>query len=550
MRSIQSKFLLLILISIFVSTFLVGSIGLITSRNIIDSNSVKLMNSISAEKAEEINNTLNRIKQTVNILSQYTVNNIESMEKLSFDAAYRGEYLNQLDELAITCALETEGTASVYIHFNPEITAPKTGIFRIKNYETGKYDEHWLTDITKYSPEDVEFAGWYYIPQKEKKPVWINPYNNLNTDVYMISYVVPVYIEDTFLGVVGMDVEFDYITNIVDNIKIYDSGYAFLTDSAFDIVHHRILPEGTSVNQFSSSLASVESAANGSVGQLFEYVYEGKVKKASFSMLDNGMCLAVTAPSEEIDDSKNELFSIIILITFCIMAVFFLITTSITRSIVGPLKSLTKAAKEIAHGNLDVNLSKKGNDEVGYLTESLAETAKQLKIRINYINKLAYTDKLTEVSNNTAYISKVMELNRELENSNILFSVAVVDVNGLKYINDNYGHDSGNYLIIAAADMLSSVFGRANVYRTGGDEFAVILKNTDIDECQALEAEFMKALSEQSGEIILSAAIGTASYDMKVDDNFEAVYKRADLVMYTRKSMMKSNGETSIINSK
>lgn len=547
MKSIQSKLILLILISIAVSIFLIGGIGLFSSQSVIDSNSVKLINSISSEKAEELNNTLNRIEQTVNILSQYTVNNLESIDKISGDDTYRDEYIELLDELVTTCAYETEGAVSAYIRFNPEITPPKSGLFIVKNNETDKFEEHWITDLSEYSIDDVEYAGWYYIPVNEGKPVWLEPYYNRNTDMYMISYVVPVYFDNTLLGVVGMDIDFTYITDIVDGITIYNSGYAFLVDVNYNIVHHRELAVGTSDSQF-SSIFDTEGTVTVNSDRLFEYTYNGINKKAAFSMLRNGMCLAVNAPASEIDESKNKLFDSIILIAFIIMGVFFLITSSITRSIVSPLKALDKAAKEIAKGNLDVHLPKKTKDEVGTLTESLGETAKQLKIRINYINKLAYTDKLTEVNNNTAYINMVTAINKELEDKAVLFSVIVVDVNGLKFINDNYGHDSGNYLIIAASDMLSSVFGRANVYRTGGDEFAVILKNVGRDECFELEEKFNNALLNQDGEIILSAAIGTATYDEKVDKDFETVYKRADLVMYTHKTDMKAKGMTSVMN--
>lgn len=547
MKSIQSKLILLILVSIAVSILLTGGIGLFSSQNVIDSNSVKLINSISGEKAEKLNNTLSRVEQTVHILSQYTVKNLESIDKISNDDTYRSEYIKLLDELVVTCAYETDGAVSAYIRFNPEITPPKAGLFRVKNSETGEFEEHWITDLSEYDIDDVEYAGWYYIPVNEGKPVWLEPYYNRNTDMYMISYVVPVYFEDTFLGVVGMDIDFTYITDIVDSITVYNSGYAFLIDTNYNIVHHRELAAGTSDSQF-SSIFNTESTVTVNSDRLFEYTYNGINKKAAFSMLRNGMCLAVNAPASEIDESKNDLFDSIILIAFIIMGVFFLITSSITRSIVSPLKALDKAAREIAKGNLNVHLPKKTKDEVGTLTESLGETAKQLKIRIDYINKLAYTDKLTEVNNNTAYINMVTAINKELEDKAVLFSVIVVDVNGLKYINDNFGHDSGNYLIITASDMLSSVFGRANVYRTGGDEFAVILKNVGRAECFELEEKFNKALLEQDGEIILSAAIGTATYDQKVDKDFETVYKRADLVMYTHKTDMKAKGMTSIMN--
>ena len=68
-------------------------------------------------------------------------------------------------------------------------------------------------------------------------------------------------------------------------------------------------------------------------------------------------------------------------------------------TIIRPLKRLTQTANEIANGNLQINLDYNSKDEVGVLARSFEETTKQLNKRIEYINSLAYTDKLTNSKN-------------------------------------------------------------------------------------------------------------------------------------------------------
>lgn len=60
-----------------------------------------------------------------------------------------------------------------------------------------------------YDESDVEHVGWYYLPVQAKKAIWMSPYMNENINIYMISYVVPLFAEDgTSIGIVGMDIDF------------------------------------------------------------------------------------------------------------------------------------------------------------------------------------------------------------------------------------------------------------------------------------------------------------------------------------------------------
>ena len=107
------------------------------------------------------------------------------------------------------------------------------------------------------------------------------------------------------------------------------------------------------------------------------------------------MYLAVTAPVSEIDKTERQLVDSIIKFTILIALVFILLSSFIAKSLIKPLKELNNAAKDIAKGNLDITLVPKTKDEIGALTGSLRDTARELKKRIEYINELAFTDTLT-----------------------------------------------------------------------------------------------------------------------------------------------------------
>ena len=96
---------------------------------------------------------------------------------------------------------------------------------------------------------------------------------------------------------------------------------------------------------------------------------------------------------------------------------------------------------------------------------------------------------MTGANNKTAYDRDIQEIDLKLtSHENQVFGIAVFDVNGLKEINDNYGHESGNYLISDASDAIRAAFPKDRVYRIGGDEFVLIFEgrtDEEIDKCIA-----------------------------------------------------------------
>lgn len=547
MKSIQSKIILLIFAGILVTSTLIGGIGIRRFSNAIDDETVKTLNWTCGEKAQEINVVMERIEQSVDIMSEYAINNLDGIEYLSNDPEYLEQYTNALEEVGTAIVGETDGAVGVYIRFNPEITSPTAGFFKVKKTGNDYFEKIAVTDLSKYSVGDMENLGWYYGPVNTGKPTWIEPYYNSTIDVYMISYIVPIYYEKQLIGIVGMDIDTEYIKSIINDIHVYETGHAFLTDKDFNILHSEHYKEGMSIREFVDDLENEDAETIVSNGAIYEDVVDGTKMKLAFRRLSNGMCLAVTVPVAEIDATKNALITQVIIIGVASISVFSFSAWMIAKTIVRPLKDLNVAAKEIANGNLDVSLICNSKDEIGTLADSLSETAHQLKIRIDYINNLAYIDKLTGTRNNTAYLNEVAFLREDMRKEEQKFAVFVIDINGLKSINDNYGHEYGNELIIAAAKNIERVFGNEHAFRIGGDEFAVIFRGGTAEECDNLKKEFELNVKYAKGVVRLSAAVGYAVYDRILDDSYDSVFRRADTEMYKVKQQMKEQGETSTI---
>lgn len=220
-----------------------------------------------------------------------------------------------------------------------------------------------------------------------------------------------------------------------------------------------------------SLIPVVAELENGTTGSsLFTYSWKGQEKELSFRTLRNTMYLAVTAPVSEIDAARNELVLHILTALVLISALSVGLTVLFTRRLIRPLKELNTAAKKIAEGDYSVSISNQTKDEVGTLAESFQKTVDSLQKYITYINGLAYRDPLTGVKNKTAYQEAERQMEERMRTGQPEFAVVVMDINGLKTVNDTCGHDFGDILIIDACKLICRTFKRSPVYRIGGDE--------------------------------------------------------------------------------
>ncbi|MBO4539412.1 MAG: GGDEF domain-containing protein, partial [Clostridia bacterium] len=193
----------------------------------------------------------------------------------------------------------------------------------------------------------------------------------------------------------------------------------------------------------------------------------------------------------------------------------------------------------------DEGNSNSGRSTAGETIEALGNKVRsmqdELKKYIFHVRAQAYTDVMTGFGNKTAYLDTVNLINKKIKDGNAFFSVAMFDINGLKSINDNFGHEVGDTIISDAASVIKQVFDQKRVFRIGGDEFLAILENVDqtalkemIAELDEKVAEFNKTDRAYPQE--LSFSRGYSSFDPSTDTEFRIVFKRVDEAMYRNKA--------------
>jgi len=174
--------------------------------------------------------------------------------------------------------------------------------------------------------------------------------------------------------------------------------------------------------------------------------------------------------------------------------------------------------------------------EIGALRDKIA----QLQERVEQLDMLAHEDSLVDLPNRRGFIRALERLidrvSRYQEKAALLF----VDLDGLKLINDSFGHQAGDEALMQVARLLVGGVRKSDVVaRIGGDEFAILLGHSDEDSARETAGRLAERIavsdfSHGGRPMPLSVAIGAAP--IHGDDTPETAMARADQEMYRRKA--------------
>jgi len=176
-----------------------------------------------------------------------------------------------------------------------------------------------------------------------------------------------------------------------------------------------------------------------------------------------------------------------------------------------------------------------GVNDIDFVVRQEEEYKRQIEKAQNEVN----FDALTGARSKHAYLEAEDELNVKIKGKeHINFAIAIFDVNDLKKINDTFGHHAGDQYIRDAYSVIRASFVSSSIFRVGGDEFAVIVKDRDYecidDIIDKIREHNIQAL--KIGGVVV--ACGMSRYDK--DESVDPVFGRADQDMYENKYILKS----------
>lgn len=514
MKSVRAKLIASILICSLFTSVLIGVIAISNSVRTAGKDAMTMMQLTGQKKTEEINSTIQKIEQSVDTLSEVAMSNFD-YDSFRQSKDYADTYTETVQQAVLDFANHTNGAVTVYLRYNPNYSNPTSGVFAQRQSVDSELQCLTPTDFSMYDESDVEHVGWYYLPVQAKEAIWMSPYMNENINIYMISYVVPLFAEDgTSIGIVGMDIDFSQITDLVDETKVYQSGYAFLTDASAAVMYHKNADEGTKLSDLDSSLSKSADfiGDDGNQGKTMDYSYKNVNKKFAFYNLDNGMKLVLTAPVSEIYAEAYGLAKLIIIamiVAFVLSAVIgVIIGTGMTR----PIRQLTAVIEQTAE--LDFRPTKEG----GKLRKQKDEIG-NMATKIHIMRK-----KLREMMGDLQQTQQVLEGNAE-------------DLNHLMKQNSAYAEDNSATTQELAAGMEETSANAAHIVENVG----IMRESSDNILRLAEDGEKnSEQIQERAGEM---ERISTESRH-KTDQMYAVMKQKTDAAVEQAKSVQNINALT------
>lgn len=192
---------------------------------------------------------------------------------------------------------------------------------------------------------------------------------------------------------------------------------------------------------------------------------------------------------------------------------------------------LTKANSEL---EVDIAERKLVEKELALKAEALAQSNALLE-------SLSLTDDLTGLYNRKGFFALAEHRVKVASRTGAPFSIAFVDLDGLKLINDTFGHQEGNRALVETANVLKECFRESDILaRLGGDEFAIFIADAEENQIEGIERRIQRSLatcnSAEGRGYRLSFSTGIVPAGSQKTSDLETLLAMADRLMYQQKS--------------
>lgn len=299
----------------------IGGLVLYQSSRVVEANVYRNLEltadnyaSVFSDSTEKVENTLDSYLSSINGTVDYSA-------LFSDPDAYLKSYQEQvLVPLTKQYAVDNQDHfLGIYFDFEPSLPLrlgedeQTYGVWFLDKNLTGTIGRNNMELKKNFYPGN-EKMGWYYDAVKAKAGVWSEPYIDIYTGYYMISYNAPLYYKDQLIGVAGIDMTFESVKNIIEKFKVLDTGYAFLLSSDYDVI---VTPGMKDIKE-NSNLADpsngysrlIEMIENGGKKSVFiGKTTNGKV--LSYGKMSNGYIFVIEVNSQEIFKDLNYIRTLI-----------------------------------------------------------------------------------------------------------------------------------------------------------------------------------------------------------------------------------------------
>lgn len=310
MKKISTRIILTVLLCSISMAVLVGTVSMFKSLAIVERDARQNLLETTRIYGAEIDEDLIKYEVIGNNLN-YLVDSTIEIDKLR-EEAYLENYSNYiLKPMVEKLAAETEGSAGVYVAIDPKYTNRSEGAWAANI--GGELVSSIPTNVAGKSSDDPS-VSFYYDAINAGEAVWTDPYLN-NADLNVVTYSLPIEINGSVIGVAGIDLEVASLIQKVEDIKEYDTGYAFLLNSQHDYLVHPTLDANSNLKTIENgALSKVSEKINSEESEVVDVKFAGDEKIITFTKLNDGKILVLTVPKKEVLAEVNSTFYYIAMI--------------------------------------------------------------------------------------------------------------------------------------------------------------------------------------------------------------------------------------------
>ncbi len=374
----------------------------------------------------------------------------------------------------------------------------------------------------------------------KRQAFWSPVYFDKDVKTWMTTYSVPVDVNGTWIATAGVDVSLEQLLTLTHNPVLPGSYNVILRDDG-EIVAHPELKEslgGGKMPEIKDPALGVLRNALGSLkgpivvdDRHLDYLY------GMAPLPGPGLAVAIVLPRKVISEEafgfgKMSLVSGLLAMLAALAGIYF----ALSKRVLQPIKILHEATRKLMHGDHDVALTPRANDELGEVTHAFSEMADRLQDRQRALTFQATHDALTALPNRAELFQRLT--NRIADDAQGRFAVMFIDLDRFKTINDSLGHHYGDLLLREVATRIQRVLPSGiDLGRFGGDEFLMIVHPIT---AAAWSAEAVaKALQEPfelaNRKVLITCSVGISHYpDHGADPT--VLIQHADTAMYHAKS--------------
>jgi len=170
---------------------------------------------------------------------------------------------------------------------------------------------------------------------------------------------------------------------------------------------------------------------------------------------------------------------------------------------------------------------------------------------LQHLRMMSTIDELTGLNNRRGFMALAQQQVKMADRTSQRLLVVFADLDGLKQINDTWGHDEGDHALIDAADLVGLTFRESDIIgRLGGDEFVVLLSDCSRARADQLVERLQSNLgvrnAQQGRRFRLAISVGVAEYDPTHPCSVGELLRRADAAMYAQKRLRTAQRDVAV----